>query len=487
MSVAAEGEGQGEGLLGGAAGDIALIEAASGAQVTYGELAARVEKAATRMARDAGGPAGGPAFVFASNDVATVVELLAGFAARVPVALFDPRMPDHVMDELRRRYRPGTIRGTRTPPTPPFDIAAPSRRSAARGSAETVIVPDASMHPELGLLLSTSGSTGSPKLVRLARNAVIQNARSIVEALGIGPRDVAPTSLPIHYSYGLSVLTSHLAAGAAVMLTNDGLLTDAFWAGCRAHRVTSLAGVPYSYLMLRRIDLAKVAPPSLTTFTQAGGRLDPALVRQYHALATARGGRLHVMYGQTEATARIAVLPPAELPERAGAVGRAIPGGTITIDVDGRPGEAGEVGEVVYRGANVMLGYATGRADLARGDELGGELRTGDLGYLDDAGCLWITGRSRRIAKVFGLRLNLDELEALARDEAPGLEVAAIGDGDRVAVFVVGAAQVRVAAIRQAIAGRLGVHPSGVLVCALPAMPLLASGKIDYRGLEVPS
>ena len=111
MSVAAEGEGQGEGLLGGAAGDIALIEAASGAQVTYGELAARVEKAATRMARDAGGPAGGPAFVFASNDVATVVELLAGFAARVPVALFDPRMPDHVMDELRRRYRPGTIRG----------------------------------------------------------------------------------------------------------------------------------------------------------------------------------------------------------------------------------------------------------------------------------------------------------------------------------------------------------------------------------------
>ncbi|HVV83915.1 MAG TPA: AMP-binding protein, partial [Kofleriaceae bacterium] len=392
-------------------------------------------------------------------------------------------MPDDTMADLRVRYRPGTIRGTRTPPEP-VGGARPARAPAP--PASTAAPPP--MHPDLGLLLSTSGSTGSPKLVRLSRAAVIANARSIAEALAIGPGEVAPTSLPIHYSYGLSVLTSHLAAGATILLTNDGLLTEAFWTAARAHRITSLAGVPYSYLMLRRIDLAKVAPPTLTTFTQAGGRLEPVLVRQYHRIASERGGRLHVMYGQTEATARIAVLPPEELPARAGSVGRAIPGGTLAIDVDGTEYAApGDVGEIVYRGPNVMLGYALDRADLARGDDQAGELRTGDLGYLDVDGFLWITGRSRRIAKVFGLRLNLDEVEALARAAAPGLEVAAVGDADRVALFVVGAAAEQLQAVRQAVVGRLGIHPSGVVVGSLTSMPRLASGKIDYRGLEVPS
>lgn len=482
MSEAA-GLGDAEALLGGRAEDVALVDAARDVKVTYGELRARVEAAAVKLTRDA---AGDVAFVFASNDVATVVELLAGFAARVPVALFDPRMADEVMAELRARYRPGTIRGVRTP-APPGPVPKPSgsgrladpgggSRPEGRGPGPG---PATAVHPELGLLLSTSGSTGSPKLVRLARAATIANARSIAEALAIGPGEVAPTSLPVHYSYGLSVLTSHLAAGATVMLTNDGILTDAFWTACRAHRVTSLAGVPYSYLMLRRIDLTRVAPQTLRTFTQAGGRLDPTLVRHYHAKAEARGGRLYVMYGQTEASARISVLPPTELPARAGSVGRAIPGGSLAID--------DETGEVVYRGPNVMMGYALSRADLARGDELGGVLRTGDLGHLDDDGFLWITGRSRRIGKVFGLRVNLDELEELARAAAPGLELAVIGDGDRVAVLVVGSPPAGLAAIRQAIVGRLGVHPSGVMIGALSSMPRLASGKIDYRGLEIPS
>ena len=473
-----------DGLLGGGADHVALIDAASGAKVTYGALAARVEAAAAELEREVRGFGIGPAFVFAANDVDTVVHLLAGFAARVPVALFDPRLPDDAMDELRRRYRPAAIRGVRTPVEPRGD--RPST-IAGRTDPRQTFAASATIDPDLGLLLSTSGSTGSPKLVRLARAAVIANARSIADALAIGPDEVAPTSLPLHYSYGLSVLTSHLVAGATVLLTSDGLLTDAFWTACRAHPITSLAGVPYSYLMLRRIDLDRVAPATLRTFTQAGGRLEPTLVRHYHTLATNRGGHLHIMYGQTEATARIAILPPAELPGRAGSVGRAIPGGTLAIDVDGRAADPGEIGEVVYRGANVMQGYAVERADLARGDDLHGELRTGDLGYLDPDGFLWITGRSRRIAKVFGLRLNLDEVEALARAAAPGLELAAIGDGDRVAVFVVGADPAHLAAVRQAIAARVGVHPTGVIVAALPSMPRLASGKIDYRRLEVPS
>ncbi|MGE3456318.1 MAG: long-chain fatty acid--CoA ligase, partial [Kofleriaceae bacterium] len=191
------------------------------------------------------------------------------------------------------------------------------------------------------------------------------------------------------------------------------------------------------------------------------------------SIATDRGGGLFVMYGQTEATARIAVLPPSELPARADSVGKAIPGGTLAV----------EAGEVVYRGPNVMMGYAEHRDDLARGDELGGVLHTGDLGELDGDGFLRITGRSRRIAKVFGRRVNLDELEALAHRFAAGSAVAVIAGRDRVRVFVEGGGASVVDATRRGLAAATGAHGSGFEVVELAALPRLASGKLDYRAL----
>jgi acyl-coenzyme A synthetase/AMP-(fatty) acid ligase len=330
-------------------------------------------------------------------------------------------------------------------------------------------------------------------MVRLSLGAVVANARAIAKALDLGRDELAPTSLPLHYSYGLSVLNSHLVAGATVMLTDESLLSDPFWAACRAHGVTSLAGVPYSYQLLRRLDLAKLAPASLRTFTQAGGRLEPALVLHFHRLVTARGGRLFVMYGQTEATARITILSAADLPEHVGSVGRAIDGAL----------EIADDGEVVYRGPNVMLGYAESRAELDAPDQLGGRLCTGDLGRLDEAGRLWITGRKKRIAKVFGNRLGLDELEAFLRAtpevtaDAPAdatadatpeatATLAAIADGDRVRVFVESTSPIpeKCATLRQRLAEHTGLHLSGFVVTAIPAIPRLLGGKIDYQRLE---
>lgn len=445
--------------LGGDPHALALVDVASGERVSRGALAERVSAAATAL-RDRVGP-GGVAFLFAGNDVPSVVSYLAALQARVPVALLDPKAPDAVAADLVARYRPEVVLGR--------DLAPTGGGAAA--------------HPDLAVLLSTSGSTGSPKLVRLSRAAVAANAGSIAESLGIGPGDVAPTSLPLPYAYGLSVLNSHLAAGAAVLLTDHGVLTDAFWAACRAFGATSLAGVPYTYQMLRRVDLDRVAPPGLRVLTQAGGRLEPALVRQFHAVATARGGRLYVMYGQTEATARIAVLPPSVLPERAGSVGRAVPGTSLSVRVGDREAAPGETGEVVVRGPHVMLGYAQGRDDLARGDELGGELRTGDLGHLDRDGFLWITGRSRRIAKVFGNRLNLDEVEALLRAVPDAPPLAAVSDGDRLKVFVEGG-EGSIEALKRALVGRTGLHPSGFAFAAVAALPRTSAGKVDYPALE---
>ncbi|MBK9037247.1 MAG: AMP-binding protein [Myxococcales bacterium] len=443
----------------GAPAAIALIDATTDRRISYAELDALVAVAAARLRADGGGLVA----LFAGNDVASIVELLGAWAAGLPVLLLDRALDAELADAVLDRYRPEVVRGR----------AWVGRRGG--------VAPD----PALALLLSTSGSTGSRKLVRLSAAAVEANARAIAAALALGPGAVAPTTLPIHYSFGLSVVTSHLAAGATVLVTGDGLVTDGFWAACRRHGATSLAGVPYSFELLRRLELATIAPPSLRWLTQAGGALAPAQVRRFHEIAGARGGGLYVMYGQTEACARIAILPPGELPARAGSVGRALDGGEVWIEVDGRPAAPGEVGEVWCRGPSVMLGYAEDRADLARGDDLGGALATGDLGYLDADGWLWITGRARRYAKVFGLRVSLDEIEAIATAAAPaGTVLAAVADGDRIKIVVEGPADL--AAVRAAVSARTGIHPSGFALIAVAALPRLPSGKPDYRTLEGP-
>ena len=180
------------------------------------------------------------------------------------------------------------------------------------------------------VLLSTSGTTGSPKLVRLAHRNIEANADSIAEYLDIDERERAIQSLPIHYSYGLSVLHSHLATGASVILTPHSIMRPEFWADAARWQATSFAGVPYSYAILQRTGLLRRAmPDTMRTLTQAGGRLAPEAIVKLHELMQERGGRLFVMYGQTEATARISYVPPEALPEKAHTIGIPIPGGSF--------------------------------------------------------------------------------------------------------------------------------------------------------------
>ncbi len=323
------------------------------------------------------------------------------------------------------------------------------------------------VHPDLALLLTTSGSTGNPKLVRLSRTAVLANAEQIAEVLGIGSDEVAITTLPLFYSYGLSVLHSHLLRGATVVLERTGIMQRDFWTAAVDYDVTSMAFVPYQYEMLRRLRFDPAKYPGLRTLTQAGGRLRTDLVEEFAAKMATVGGQLFVMYGQTEAGPRMATLPSDRIADKLGSVGRALPGGAFAIEDD----------EVVYRGPNVMMGYAETAADLALGDEQHGELRTGDLGRLDEEGFLFITGRIKRMGKVFGARVNLDDVEK-------NFPVAAVAGDDKLNVFAEGLSDEDARALRAKIAEWLGTHFTGVTVHPVDALPLLPNGKVDYRGLE---
>ncbi len=323
------------------------------------------------------------------------------------------------------------------------------------------------VHPDLALLLTTSGSTGDPKLVRLSGAAVRANAEQIADSLGITGADVAITTLPLFYSYGLSVLNSHLVRGATVVLERTGLMQRDFWTAVNEYGITSAGFVPYQYEMLRRLRFDPAKYPTLRTLTQAGGRLRAELVTEFAGKMAAAGGRMFVMYGQTEAAPRMATLPPDRLAGKLGSVGVALPGGAFAIEDD----------EVVYRGPNVMMGYAETAADLAKGDELGGVLRTGDLGRLDDEGFLFLTGRTKRMGKVFGVRINLDDVERT-------FPVVAVAGDDKLHLFAEGLSDSDARVLRNKVAEWLGTHFTGVVAHGVDALPLLPTGKVDYRALE---
>jgi acyl-coenzyme A synthetase/AMP-(fatty) acid ligase len=269
----------------------------------------------------------------------------------------------------------------------------------------------------------------------------------------------------------LSVLNSHLITGAETVVTPEPILSAAFWDAFRRYECTSWAGVPYSYQVLRRLDLRNLKLRSLRHLTQAGGKLSSDLIAHFQQIAVTLGASLWVMYGQTEATARISILPAKDLPAKLGSVGFAIPGGTLWT----------ENGEIFYRGANVMMGYATSPEDLAAGDQLDGVLATGDLGYLDEEGYCYVTGRLKRIAKLLGVRINLDEIEQMVRTRVPA---AVVGSDDRLVIFAEQNDEALFQSLRRDLAERLRVNHTCFTFRYIAALPVNANGKVDYRRLQ---
>lgn len=338
------------------------------------------------------------------------------------------------------------------------------------------------LHPETAVLLSTSGTTGAAKLVRLSRGSIGSNARAIAGYLGVTAADRAITALPWFYSYGMSVLHVQMLAGAPLVLTGAPVTDPAFPALARAAGVTSLALVPTQMEMLDA-GWERLRPPALRYVTQAGGRLDPRLARRFAERARDEGWALYLMYGQTEAGPRMGWLPPAEALEHAGSIGRPVAGSRFRLVApDGREiAGTGEPGELVFEGPGVMQGYATAPADLAApaGPPV---LHTGDIAERLASGHLRLVGRASRFLKLHGLRIGLDEVETqLAAEGQPVL--AAGSDAIGLVLFLKGGDDAAAAALADRAARRWGLPAALVRAAPLAEVPLLASGKIDHRAL----
>jgi len=422
-------------------------------------------------------------FSLCENRLGSLVGYVSCMEHHIPIVLLDGNKEMSVIENLMSIYQPEYLWMATDKIK---SVGGETIYSYASFSLQKmhyeVEVEKPEMNPELALCLATSGSTGSPKFVRLSRKNVQSNAESIAEYLIIDGNERPVTSLPCYYSYGLSVINSHLIKGATILLSEGTIAQREFWAFMKEQKATSIAGVPYTYEMLKMLRFFRMDLPHLKTMTQAGGKLNPAIVREFIEFARDKEKRFIVMYGQTEATARMSYLPWEHALDKYDSIGVAIPHGRFSLmDVDGNIIVKPDVdGELVYEGPNVSLGYAECRADLAKGDENHGILHTGDIARRDTDGYYYITGRMKRFVKVWGNRCNLDAVEQLVK--LVTINCACVGVDDKITIFVTDKGLEEV--IVRHLSARMGLHRSAFSVHVIQEIPKKDTGKIDYPVLQ---
>lgn len=448
-----------------------------GRVLTYGELASISIQLHSEVTT------GTVALVLVRNTLGCIAAIVALIEQGVVPIMLDANALKDTVKHYIDRYRPEIL-------VFPKDIQELYESSTLKFNfLDYVMVPLLTLprlehvHSDLALLLSTSGSTGSPKLVRQSKCNLLSNAKSIIDYLNIESSDRPIINLPLHYTYGFSILNSHLQVGATVLLTSRSVLDKQFWNFISKEAGTSLAGVPYTYQMLKRLGFLRRQHDTLRTLTQAGGKLNDDLIREFADYANRMGIDFFVMYGQAEATARISYVPSHRAMEKAGSVGIAIPEGEMfLLDFAGNKITSPDVeGQLGYCGDNVAMGYAKSRADLSRGDEWGGILLTGDLARYDDDGYYYITGRLNRVVKIYGKRMNLDDLEQISLDIVS--EVACKGTDDLVTIYITESNFASI--LPRHLAENTGVNVAAYKVQIVDHLPRTPAGKIDYLALSV--
>lgn len=396
----------------------------SGAQLTYGEICDFSAEFAARL------PVRSLIFLLAENRIGSLLGYTACLSERIVPLILSAKTETGLYERLRDLYRPAYLWA-------PEEMAFPYEPVFAAWGYKLLKTgfDSAPLYEDLALLLPTSGSTGSPKLVRHSYRNIEANADNVRRLFGLTADERAMAVLPMHYTMGLSVIASHLLAGATLLLSGRSLLDRGFWAMLK--EATSFTGVPYSYELLMKMRFTRMDLPNLRVITQGGGKLTPEMFTALAEYARDKGKRFIATYGQSECTARMAYLPAERALEKTCSIGIAEPGGQLSIiDADGVETFEGEAtGEMVYRGENVTLGYANGLEDLLKGDENHGVRRTGDLARRDADGCYFIVGRLGRFLKIFGLRIGLDEVENLVKAEFKA-DCYCKGDDERLVVLV---------------------------------------------------
>lgn len=417
-------------------------------------------------------PKGSVIIIDCDRDLDTVCAYVGALRSNIVPLLIDANLNDEIVAGIANSYQAEFVFSSGSRELAGYSFSASARGKTVYSGGERSSVD---VYEELCLLLPTSGSTGEAKCVRTSLDNLSQATQSIVRSLEMDESRVSISSLPLHYTYGLSVLNCALESRSRFVLSDKSWLERESWASVEKHGVTDLSGVPFMFQTLRRMRLSERVLSNLKCVNQAGGRLEPALTEYFIDYFTERNISYYTMYGATEASPRISYVPPQRCREKLGTVGIPVDIGKLSTDAADGVSE----GELIYEGPNVCLGYAHNRNDLALGDENNQVLRTGDVGFIDDDGYATIVGRKKRFVKVFGMSVSLDAIESMVRSEMDDSVV--LGVDDKILVLItVGNAQ----DLKKKILENVTFSSMGLKVTKVPEIHLNTSGKPDYQRMN---
>lgn len=449
----------------------------NGAELTYEELNSETKALANVIGRRC------LVFSLCNNTIGSVVGYTAFMTNNIVPVLLNSHLDDELLTNLIDTYHPTYIWLPKT-----LEVKHVAFKNVYEKFdyvlMKTGYDTEYPLYKELGLLLTTSGSTGSPKFVRQTYTNVMTNAEQIAEYLKLDATERPVTTLPMNYTYGCSIINSHLLVGATILLTDKSLMDRGFWSFVKEQKATSFGGVPYTYEILEKLRFFRMDLPDLRYMTQAGGKLSPELHKKFAEYAQEKGKKFIVMYGACEATARMGYLPAEKSLEKYGSCGIAIPKGKFyLIDAEDKViGEPEVTGELVYEGANVTMGYAECGEDLIRGDERHGVLQTGDMAKRDKDGFYFIVGRKKRFLKIFGNRVNLDEVDRLIKAQFGFMECASAGVDDHMYIFVTDDSVME--GVRKFISEKTKLNATAFKVIKIEEIPKNDAGKTLYKELE---
>jgi acyl-coenzyme A synthetase/AMP-(fatty) acid ligase len=421
-------------------------------------------------------------FVEAENSIEAISLIFSIIESGNIPMLLDANITDSSILKLINSYNPGYIMLLRPRTLPNFEeVSKSDDRNNLHLLANSLSKGSEVKNGELAMLIPTSGSTGSARYVKISYGNLLSQASSIGMYLGLSKESRTLTTLPSSYSYGFSILNSYARAGGQILVTEKNSVNQNYWELVDKHRINSISGVPFHYKLWKKTGFFEHSLPHLKTLTVAGGSLEANLKIEYLDFAEKMKIKFFVMYGQTEATARISYVPPERLRQKITSIGIPIPQGEIKIlDESGKKvEEPRRIGELVYSGPNVTQGISENFHDLEVRDEQSTNLFTGDIGFFDENGYFYVVGRKKRFAKINGKRISLDEVENSLTEI--GFESACQSDDNKIYVYYV--ATENISMPFDYLINQFRLLRSQLSFIQLSAIPRLPSGKINYTSL----
>ncbi len=455
------------------ASSLAAIDDAGG-QLTYGEVVSLREALSRTL------PERELVFCLCENRVGALAGFLSLYACKDVCLLLSAKIDKGLLDTLYETYKPSYF-------WMPEGKAGETQYEVVYQFKDYVLCKTGNkapeLHPELSMLMTTSGTTGSPKLVRHKYGNIESNAKNVAQVFGWTPEERGIIDLPMQYTMGLNVICSHLYAGATVLLIEVNLMSPKYWSFIKEQKGSNFTGVPFSYEILNRLRFGRMELPYLTTMAEGGGKLSDTLFKTFADMMEEKGKRFFATFGTTETSARLAFLPPEQATTHIGSIGKAIPEGKlILVDENGNEiTEAGVDGELRYEGPNVTMGYGTCVEDLMKGDEFCGVYETGDIARKDEDGFYYIVGRKKRFLKLFGLRVSLDQSEKIIKDSL-GIECACTGDDNQMLIYITQDGMKE--EVKNLISEKTGLMAKSFEVREIESIPRFESGKINYKELK---